>query len=117
MGGIERGDPSVAQACIGADDPWPRPGNCSIPTEFVGGGIECTGDGKRLMLSSVSGCRSDVTAEQFALAQLGDVTTERTRQGSSSGLHIADLGVRPSLHDGPSRRRQVPVQRQNQDGH
>ncbi len=76
--------------------PGPGPGDHRVPAEPVGGGVEGAGDRDRLVLAAVGRRGGDVAAEQAALAQLGDVAAERTRQRPSPGLHVADL-QRPAM--------------------
>ena len=97
--------------------PGPGAGDHRVPAESAGGGVEGAGDRDRLVLAAVGRRGGDVAAEQAALAQLGDVAAERARQGASPGLHVADLEPGRCLSRRPGRRRQVPVQRQDQDRH
>ena len=97
--------------------PGPGTDQGGVPAEAVGGGVEGAGHGQRLVLAAVGGRSRDVAAEQAALAQLGDVAAERAGQGAARRLHIAELQTGRGLGRGPGGRRQVPVQRQDEDRH
>ena len=90
VGAVEGCHAAVAQAGLGADDAWARADDRRVPAEAVGGGVERAGDRERLVLAAVGRRRRDVTAEQAALAQLGDVAAERAGQGAARRLHVAE---------------------------
>jgi hypothetical protein len=114
---VEGRHATVAEAGLGTDDAGTGADQSRIPAEPVRRRVEGAGGRERLVLAAVDRRRGDVAAKQTALAQLDNIAAERARQRAAAGLHIADLPVRRRLSGGPGRRRQMPVQRQNQHRH
>ena len=94
--------------------PGPGPTRAASQPRPVGG-VEGADGAERLVLAAVGGRGGDVAAEQAALAQLGDVARERAGQRAAAGLHVADLQPGRGLRRRPGGRREVAVQRQDQD--
>jgi hypothetical protein len=82
----------------------------------VGGRVERPDQADGLVLAAVRGAGGDVRGQEAAMPKRRDVSRERARERTPCRLHVANSELGPGLRRGPGRRRQVAVQRQDQDG-
>ncbi len=116
VGAVEGRHAAVPVASRGAQDPGARAAHDGFPAQPAGGRVERADGGDRLVLGAVGRAGGDVPGEQRAVAKLGDVARESSRQRAAAGLHVADPDAPAGLGGRPCSGRQVAVQWKHQDG-